>query len=567
MKKTVSLILTVLMFFSIMAPVANAYVDYEALPVIYIRGNGETIYDEDGNEVTVDLDGLFADDGEEGEDGEEGKNKIIEACANILLPFLTEGLIMDKWDNYGKAIYEELSPLFEKSHLDGNGDPKYGTCVSKTALAQSEAEAKKNKGTDNWYNFNDFAFCYDWRLSPYDHVERLHEYVETVRANNGNKQVCLVARCFGGSLLTAYLEQYGHLGHVKKAVFSDVLSGGCTIVSKSFSGKIAFDDNSVQRYVRQLEQCGELGVGQGFVLTQLTSEIVNRTVDLFKQTTVLDSITGGIEGLYDKLYQALIPAICFASGIATQPNYWTCVYEEDFDQAFNLIFGEEGSEARTEYAGLIEKVVTYRERVTADIDGLMLKFRDEYGIHIGIIGKYGYMNAPFTEGEKEPSDALVSLKDSTFGATCADVGKKLTDSYINSRIAENAENAKYISPDKQVDLSTCLFPETTWIIKNIHHDYGGICEQITMDFFRSKKLTVDAGGAFPQFIMFDEKTETWRPMTEDDCADYEWLSTPVEEPTTESRIVSLMRWLTTIFNLISMLIKGEISFNAFKEAI
>ena len=50
------------------------------------------------------------------------KDDIIETAANILLPFLAEGMLMDKWDNYAKAIYNELSPLFEEMTLDENGN-------------------------------------------------------------------------------------------------------------------------------------------------------------------------------------------------------------------------------------------------------------------------------------------------------------------------------------------------------------------------------------------------------------------------------------------------------------
>lgn len=545
MKKLLSLILVTVMLFAVTAPVSSAADGYEKLPVIYIRGNGETIYNADG-EVIEDFD--LASLGGEGEDAVT-RDKIVETCANILLPFLTEGLIMDKWDNYGKAIYEELAPLFKDSALDENGEASNGSGVSPSRLASSEAAS--NRDTKN-YNLYDYSFCYDWRLSPYDHVERLHTYVENVMDATQKDQVCIVARCFGGSLLMAYLEQYGHLGHVKNAVFSDVLSNGTTVISKSFSGKIDFESDDVQRYLAQLDYCAQLDVGVGFSITGLVGDIVFKTVDLFNQVGIVDDALGGIENLYEKLYKALIPAVCFASGIVTQPNYWTCVYEEDFDEAINLIFGEKDSELYTKYSGLIKKITDYRERVTQKLPTLYKTF-ESYGIHIGTIGKYGYLNAPFTEGVNEPSDALVSLQDSTFGATCADVGETLTESQLEGK------DPKYISPDKMVDVSTCVFPETTWVIKNAHHDFFGEFEGIILDFCRNTNWTVNSEGAAPQFIVFDENNRKWEKMTEENSADYDWISLPTEKPTTESRLVSFMRWLTTIFETIVAFLKGTFS--------
>ena len=47
MKKLISILLVAAMLFAAMAPMASA--TDENLPIIYIRGNGETIYDADGN--------------------------------------------------------------------------------------------------------------------------------------------------------------------------------------------------------------------------------------------------------------------------------------------------------------------------------------------------------------------------------------------------------------------------------------------------------------------------------------------------------------------------------------
>jgi hypothetical protein len=110
-----------------MAPVAFA-AGTERLPIVYIRGNGEQLYDADGNLLVTDLEYVnFGDDSEEGAEGEEGtsaKDAIVEAAVNILKPFVLEGMIFDEWDNYGKAIYEVLKYLGVAYNEIGYNQPK-----------------------------------------------------------------------------------------------------------------------------------------------------------------------------------------------------------------------------------------------------------------------------------------------------------------------------------------------------------------------------------------------------------------------------------------------------------
>lgn len=545
MKKLISVLLTIAILVAVAVPAMAAAVNPELVPMIYIRGNGEAIYDENGNQVTVDLDTLSVNGNTDGID----KDTIIESCANILLPFLTEGLLMDKWDSYGDALYEEIAPLFEKGHLDGNGNPMYGTGVHPNVLASSEAAAKRNYGSDGRFDLYDYSFAYDWRLSPYDHVDRLHTYVQTVMASTGAKQVSIVARCFGGSLLMAYLEKYGSLGHVKNAFFADVLSNGTATISHAMSGKLYFDSNALYRYMNNLTYCGQTGVGNGFVLTDLVTEIIFTTVDLFNQVGITDTFIGSVELLYQKLYEALMPALLSAVGMATQANYWTCIYEEDFEDAIILMFGDENDARRTEYAGLIEKIRYYYDHVTSCLPELYKTFSEDYGIHIGFTAKYGYTNAPYGPGQNDMTDALVSLKDAAYGATCAEVHKTLSDEYIQSRI--DAGYSAYISPDKKVDLSTCAFPDTTWIVKNAHHNhFEATGEQIAADFCRSTGMTVQNNADYPQFAVFDDTTNTWTAMTEDNCADFDWLHVAQEQPTKITRLQALFRWLYAIIPVI-----------------
>ena len=551
MKKIISSLLVLVMLFAVMAPVATVSAANERTPIVYIRGNGDGLYYEDGTLCVAQFEDLsFGGDGEE---GGIDKDTIVETVVNILEPFVLEGMIFDNWDNYGRAIYEELKPLFPDAGLDYNGNPTKGTGVHPQTMANSIAASKS---TWNWTYNGQYAFAYDWRLSPYDHVDRLHEYILQVLGTTGQDQVSMYARCMGGSLLMAYLERYGHLGLVKNVMFCDVLSNESTLFSKLFSGQIEFDAKTIERYAGQLDFLGKTGDGVGFEFTDVLYEIVFKTMDFFNQINVTDKALDEVEALYERLGKALMPSLLHAFGMATQVNYWTEVNEKDMDAALDLVYGKEGSELRTKYAGLIEKIQYYRKHVSSDLDGFYDKL-DGYNIHYGFIAKYGFMNMPLIKDADLLSDSLVSLKHAAYGATTAPVGQTLSEEYL-AGVSE--KNLKYISPDKQVDLSTCRAPERTWILKNAHHDVIDCLETIIWDFLNGTNKDADsvlASKGFTQFLVYDYDTKTMSNMTEENCADYEWITRPVEEPTTATRISAFMRFFTMILNFLTRLFNGE----------
>ncbi len=567
MKKLISIILATLMVLSLTAPMSAMAAEhtYEKYPIIYIRGNGNNIFTPDGERVYTEFE-VFTDESDDDENAIT-TDTIVETALNILLPFLAGGMLNDEWEAYGDALYEELAPLWDKAVLDGNGNPKYGTQVSQTDLNYWTNQANYDHGLDGYYDIYDYSFVYDWRLSPYDHVDRLDEFIHGIMDVTGAKQVCIASFCMGGSLLSAYLEKYGGEGYVKKVFYSEVLSNGCSFISDTFSGKVKLNDKAMQTFLKQAEYIGahEDINGVGFALSEMLSEFVGRTMDLFTQTGVIDTVLGGLEGLYSRLYQEFIPAVCLAAGLATYPNYWASVYEEDFDTALNLIFGEEGSELRTEYAGLIEKIQYYREHVSADLPGFYEKISKDYGIEVGVLANYGYLSAPFTEHYGELSDALVGLQDASFGATTSTVFTTLSDDYIQSRIDAGYEY--YISPDKQIDASTAFFPDTTWYVKNAHHsNYTGF-EKIALSFLRYSNTTNKSNMEnMPIFSVYTgDANNPIVPMSEDNMAPLEFMTTAEQKPTTETKLMSFFRWLTTIFNLIGKFLRGEISFSGMFE--
>ncbi len=562
MKKIFSLFLAIVMVVVCFVPIADAAETeevYEKVPMVYVRGNGWWLYDENGQVVKTGFDVLS----DENTQSMLTKEALVDTAINVLIPFLKDGMLCDEWEAYGDALYEELAPLWDYCSLDGDGNTKNGIVADPGQMNYYEnVRAYQDMGADGYFYATDYYFVYDWRLSPYDSVDRLHTFIQKIMQTTNCDQVCISARCMGGSLLNAYLERYGHLGHVKKVFYSDVLSGGCSFVSDTFSGKIKLDAKVMQTFLKQLEYFGDSGMGTGIVLSELASDFISRTMDLLTQTGVLDTFLGGVEYLYDKLYQEFIPAVVLATGIATYPNYWVSVYEEDMDTALNLVFGEEGSEKRKENAGLIEKIQYYREHISSDLPAFFEKISDEYGIEVGVLARYGFMSVPYTEHGAELSDNLVGVQDASFGATTSNIFTTLSDSYIQNRINEGKED--YISLDKMIDASTCAFPETTWFLKNSPHEPELPFEYLATYFFQYSNVTASSNNRnISRFLVYDASNTAngeMVNMSTDNMANLDYLNTAEQEPTIKTKFEALCKWIETLFEFIVKLFKGEIKF-------
>ena len=96
---------------------------------------------------------------------------------------------------------------------------------------------------------------------------------------------------------------------------------------------------------------------------------------------------------------------------------------------------------------------------------------------------------------------MIALSETSFGATTAKFGDTLSAPRYLWKVVTGKK--KYISPDKMVDASTCLLPDTTWFIYGSGHaQHREMIEDFISNFFAANgKLTVFDRPDMPQFVM------------------------------------------------------------------
>lgn len=538
MKKTISVILCLVLILATAVPAFAAGTTGSQYPVVLIGGDGDHLEDKDGNELPLwsgVFDGLTEKSEEEG-----GNSEIYKSVANVLLPFLVEGLLTGNYDSYYENLQKEISEIFEPILLDKNGEASNGSGIAQRRKTQMKnnlsRDAKKGKG---YYGFYDYQFYYDWRIDPFVSAAQLDEYIQAIKKVTGSPKVVIIARCLGTVIASAYVAQYG-TDDIYGVGFDGAVSNGAEMLSEPISGKFKLDGNAINRFL----------IDGNFVDNFKIDAFIGETVELLEKSGALKAITGVTK---DTIYYTVIKGVTSAlslSTFCTWPSFWGIIKEEDFDNAMDYVFGKEGSEKRTEYAGLIEKINHYDSLVRKHIPELMNKINDN--ANLAIFSKYGLQLLPVVESRNAISDQFATVKCSAFGATSSDIYSTLSEDYIAQRVSEG--KGKYIAPDKQVDASTCMFPDQTWFIKGAEHGYWTDVEHEILYTVATadRQLTVDDLG-YTQFVVFNQQTKEMAIMTEENCDTYYWKANQkMDEPTSGAGrlfafITTLFKWLRSLF--------------------
>ena len=504
MKKIGSLLLALIMIITMAVPVSAIPIVKHGsdVPVIAIFGDGEPLYDTEGNKIfhfSEIVDQLMS----------SAKNGLGESLKNMLKPFFVDGVFNDDWDGFYAVLEQEMGKIFEKSRYDKNGENPNGSDIHPDRRkTMAEYVSRNTKEINGSYYVYDYQFWYDWRQDPFKTADELNQYIKDIKAITGAPKVSVLARCLGSSVVLAYVAKYGS-ADLHGLAFDGSVAAGAEIVSELISGKSDVDLNAVGRMLSDLQNDGSLGL----------DSVVLATVDLIAK--VLTAVGFNLEdtAVHEKLAPGVFAAATRAT-FFTWPGYWALVTPEDYEDAITGVFGPEGSKERTEYAGLIKKIENYQMNVTRKLDTLLTD-ANANGVKMGVIAKYGYQLAPVVESKDMIADQYATVKRASFGATTTTVYDTFSDEYIAKRVAEG--KGRYISPDKHIDASTCVFPDYTWFTKGISHSHWSDLETsilfqvITAD----EQLTIDDFEC-TQFIMYDKENDNGYAMTEENCNTEPW---------------------------------------------
>lgn len=526
-KKTFAAVLAVIMTVILASPAFCAAAPTENIPILRFRSNieGLAYTAEDGNRYCL------YDDGE-----------YVSAIADAALPYAALGLATGNWDKWCDAAWEQMKPAYEHFKPDAQGS------VPEESRAEQCKEVSAYVRKDK-YNVKDaYVVFLDQRTSPMDMTEYINDVVERIKSETGHDKIHFVGQCMGASYMLAYLYKYQaekNYSDIESVTLSTITSNGTPGEDALFSGTLRFDLESSYRVLSVYDMPDMIDNIAGGALLQ----VIYDTLDLLYNSNLSQKATLALaQKIYDGVKDGFIARLL-------KEYYGRCggyvsLVTDHYEQYKDYVFPT--AEDKALYGGQIAKFDDFRYNVQmrqADI----IRDMQRCGVNVTCVAQYGYQYGFLGCGELglETSDVVVPVSRATFGATAARFGDKLSDEYVRER--EAAGFGRYISPDREIDASTCLLPDATWFVKNLSHSFDG--SEPYMDLITAVTRTPGANvekleaQGYSQFSYNDTDAYAIYPLTGEETN----VRTPASLKT-QSYFRSLIALFKSLFALIKALV-------------
>lgn len=460
-KKTISLLLAVLILLSSMSVIAFA-ADKNTYPIIYVHGFMSSDINADKNDPDSEL--YFP----------MQANHIIDGVKEAV-PALGALLLKGDWDAFGKGISPVLENIFYGlyNNPDGSVSGNSGTCFE----YPSKKEIK---------NSDEIDFDYDWRRDPVDIADDLNDFIKYVKKVTGKKKVSLSCHSLGGVIVISYLSIYGN-DDISGVAFDATAIYGESYTGDLLTGNIELGSESILYAIENMLRGEDAEI------------IVDSLLEIFEQAGLFELVADLGNDIVAKLEAYIFEAL--APLFANWLTIWAMIPDEQIDEAMHFVFNEIYDKKDKDAKKLLAKIKNYNKVVRKN-KTKTLKALDK-NAKVVVISRYGYASLAVTPSWNSLSDGTVDTKYNSFGATTAPFGTTFSEDYLEGK------NMKYISPDKTVDASTCLFPTKTWFIRNISHSWNcdTLDEMIHTLLGAKKEATVSTYKQYPRFMKYDARED------------------------------------------------------------
>lgn len=471
MKKIVSVMLAVIMAFAMCVPsfAAEETTAYDGDPVVIVRG--------------IDFGGLIHEDG----------SKALAFNFTDFLTFIYDfsmGIVKKEDSAFEDALITFCQKLFAPISSDKEGYSLYsGVHMETYPYAAGEIEFPEDwidqevglvrSAIDKFGGENTYFFTYDWRRSPLTLSDDLNAFIEMVKTNTGKNKVDIGACSMGGMVTTAYMYEYG-TDSIDSLVYFSSAHNGTDVAGATLTGDIYTTGDFLLNYISDM-------AGDSFITKALIK--VADVAGVFDY--IADFLNNFVEKNKNRVYDELL-----RDYLGTSLGFWGLCCDKDFDNSVEFIFGD----CKDEYPVLLDELAEIREFVFSTEKVIDNAYAN--GVKISFVSHYNKMLLPIYDETVVQSDAVVESYLTSHGGTYALYGETFSEEYLCTADAE------YISPDKMVDASTCLYRDVTWHIKDAQH-VGGTLGSEHADFAmwllsRDSQPTVYTDSTYPRFMAVDE---------------------------------------------------------------
>lgn len=326
-------------------------------------------------------------------------------------------------------------------------------------------------------NFEDYLYVFNYNAFSYTskNVDALHEFVETIIANNkvGAEDIVLVPMSMGASVVTAYMDAYPTVAenHIRRVVSIVGAWDGSDVVADLLMRR--FCDESADLFYNGL-------------LSDLIGEpwgyLVNIALRLFPKHI--------LRGFVDKALSAIATELFCAT-----PSLCNLIPADQYADISALIKSSVVKAEADAFQKAKKNLDTTMKNLEAE--GVTFSFISGYGLPFGAItsdySAFGFMkSAPLTN-----SDEIINIDSTAPGTSFVTVGTKFEDT-----------KGRILSPDGSIDISTTYRKDSSWFFYQQKHEleYNNTALALALELATGNVKTVadcdnleEDGYYFPQF--------------------------------------------------------------------
>ncbi len=305
-----------------------------------------------------------------------------------------------------------------------------------------------------------YFFTFNLVGDPMDSADDLAEYIRMVKEQTGHDKVSLLPISLGGTILTAYLEKYGH-GELDQIVNAVACLDGTDIVADFFAREWRLDDGYLyHQFMTNIFAESEGKPTTGYLINTLLHIMPRSGVDAF--------LSGAISGILDSL-------------MLNCPQFWAMLPSYRYDALAERYLGDKPALRKRTDSFRTARLNLKENILKAVADGVRVNSIAGANLDLGE-EMYTYFNI-VASAEKVNSDGIVNLSSTTLGATGA-AGKQSLDGvdYEKNTYCKNPDH-NHVSPDNMVDTSTAILPENTWVFLDQHHEVG--CNDVVLNLAKA----------------------------------------------------------------------------------
>ncbi len=381
-----------------------------------------------------------------------------------------------------------LRNLFKFNIPDENGNPnprvvtpRYAMPVSEFPWAMGEDGEMRSEARERFFssipcediakekfgeNYEDYLYVFNYNAFSYTtkNVEGLHDFIETILENNkvGAKDVILVPMSMGASVTTAYIDAYPTKAenHLKRVIG----------IVGAWDGTEIIADMLTQSYCEPMS--AELFYNGiiGDLIGEPWGYLVNVALRVAPKQVLRDFIDMALRGLSTEIFgktpslSNMIPLARYEEVMKT--NFITSdVVKKEVDDFYKA------------------KARLHKNIANLQAEGVTFSFIAGYGLPFGACTPdysfFGFLkSAPVTN-----SDEIINIDSTAPGTSYVTYGTKFEDT-----------KGRELSPDGSIDISTCLYKDSTWYFYEQKHEleYNNTALSLALNLATGDVTTVDS---------------------------------------------------------------------------